>query len=264
MKSVSHTLRREAKGAPSRVRAAARIAAPPIVSGPERDTLQLRVYRALANGLKTGMFRPGEAVTLRSLAMRIGTSAMPVRQAVSRLIAERALVLLPNRSVIVPRMSRARFIELSQTRQMLEGMASEGACAHATPTLLRQLAESNEAMKRCIEADDLRGALAHNSAFHFMLYRAADMQVILPLIEMLWLQAGPFLALSLLTPGASWTARHHAAALSALHGGDGQAARHAIEADIEETTGQLLQRAIFEETPVAATAGERLLVVLSP
>jgi DNA-binding GntR family transcriptional regulator len=41
---------------------------------------------------------------------------MPVREAVSRLIAERALVMLPNRSVIIPRMSRGRFIELSRIR----------------------------------------------------------------------------------------------------------------------------------------------------
>ena len=72
--------------------------------------MRVRVYRALARGLMAGMFKPGEAVTLRTLANRLGTSAMPVREAVSRLIAERALVLLPNRSVIVPRMSRARFI----------------------------------------------------------------------------------------------------------------------------------------------------------
>jgi DNA-binding GntR family transcriptional regulator len=263
MKSVSHTLRREAKGAPPRVRAAARIAAPPIVSGPERDTLQLRVYRALANGLKTGMFRPGEAVTLRSLAMRIGTSAMPVRQAVSRLIAERALVLLPNRSVIVPRMSRARFVELSRARKMLEGMAGEGAAAATTPALLRTLSDSNEAMKRSIEADDLRGALSHNTAFHFALYRSAGMPVILPLIEMLWLQAGPFLALSLLTPEVRWTAHYHQAALTALRCGDGASARRAIEDDIEETTEQLLKRAIFENELSAIAADTHLHVMLS-
>lgn len=263
MKSASQTLRREAKGDSPRVRAAARIAAPPILSGPERDTLQLRVYRALANGLKTGMFKPGEAVTLRSLAMRLGTSAMPVREAVSRLIAERALVLLPNRSVIVPRMSRARFIELSRARTLLEGMAGEAACAPATPALMRQLSESNDAMKRCIEADDLHGALSHNTAFHFTLYRSTGMQVILPLIEMLWLQAGPFLALSLLTPGARWSARYHQAALAALRAGNGAAARRAIEDDIEETTEQLLKRAIFEEEPVAVATDTCLHVMSS-
>jgi DNA-binding GntR family transcriptional regulator len=89
------------------------------------------------------------------------------------------------------------------------------------------------------------------------------MQVILPLIEMLWLQAGPFLALSLLTPGARWSARYHQAALAALRAGNGAAARRAIEDDIEETTEQLLKRAIFEEEPVAVAADTCLHVVSS-
>src|ERR1700756_3083486 len=128
----------------------------------ERDTMRVRVYRELARGLMAGMFKPGEAVTLRTLAARLGTSPLPVREAVSRLIAERALVLLPNRSVIVPRMSRARFTELSETRQVLEGTAAEAACVQATPALLRELSEINDALKRCIAEGDFHGALAQN------------------------------------------------------------------------------------------------------
>jgi DNA-binding GntR family transcriptional regulator len=248
---------------PARARAGKRIVARPISPGPERDTLQLRVYRALACGLKVGMFTPGEAVTLRTLATRLGTSAMPVREAVGRLIAERALVLLPNRSVIVPRMSRVRFTELSQARAMLEGIVAETACSGVTPALLVRLSEINNAMKRCIDEDDLQGALSHNTAFHFTLYQSADKPVILPLIEMLWLQAGPFLALSLSMPGMSWSARHHQALLAALRLRDPAAARRAIEADIEETTGLLLKRAIFEDEPIAIAADTHLHVMLS-
>jgi DNA-binding GntR family transcriptional regulator len=232
-------------------------------SAQERDTMRVRVYRALARGLMAGMFKPGEAVTLRTLAHRLGTSAMPVREAVSKLIAERALVLLPNRSVIVPRMSRARFIELCETRQMLEGMMAEAACARATPALLRQLSEINEAMKVCISDDDFHGALSHNMAFHFTLYRSAGKHVVLPLIEMLWLQAGPFLALSLTTPGARWTARHHQSLLAALRASLGPSARRAIEADIEDTSVQLLKRAIFEDT-VDTVSSDNHLMLVSP
>jgi DNA-binding GntR family transcriptional regulator len=211
----------------------------------ERDTLRLRVHRELARGLMAGMFKPGEAVTLRTLAKRLGTSAMPVRDAVSRLIAERALMLLPNRSVIVPRMSRMRFSQLSRARQMLEGALAEAAAARITPELLQRLAAADDAMKRCVAQDDFRGALGHNMAFHFTLYDAAGEEVLLPLAEMLWLQAGPFLALSLSMPGVQWTARHHAAAMVALRAADGGAARRAIEADIAETTEQLFAKAAF-------------------
>jgi DNA-binding GntR family transcriptional regulator len=232
------------------------------LAGAERDTLRLRVYRALAHGLMAGMFKPGEAVTLRTLAQRFGTSAMPVRGAVSRLIAERALVPLPNRSVIVPRMSRARFSQLSRAREMLEGTLAETAAAHATPALLRRLSETNDAMKRSIAEDDFHGALVHNMAFHFTFYEAAAEAVMLPLIEMLWLQAGPFLALSLTMPGARWTARYHQAAMTALRAGNGAAARRAVAADIEETTEHLLAKAVFADD--AAAVASRLSLLPSP
>jgi DNA-binding GntR family transcriptional regulator len=200
-------------------------------------------------------------VTLRTLANRLGTSAMPVREAVSRLIAERALVLLPNRSVIVPRMSRARFVELAETRKILEGMLAEATCACATPALLRELSEINEAMKTSIAADDFHGALSYNVAFHFTLYRAAGKPVVLPLIEMLWLQAGPFLALSLTMPGVRWSARHHHAVLAALRASAGASARRAIEADIDDTSTQLLKKAVFEDTGDNATLDQNFALV---
>jgi hypothetical protein len=44
---------------------------------------------------------------------------------------------------------------------------------------------------------------------------------------------------------------------------DTASARRAIEADIEETTGLLLKRAIFEDDPVAPVVDARLHVVSS-
>ena len=80
---------------------------------------------------------------------------------------------------------------------------------------------------------------------------SAGEEVVLPLIEMLWLQAGPFLALSLTMPGVRWTARHHQTAIAALRAGNGAAARRAIEADIEETSEQLLAKAVFAQESAA-------------
>jgi DNA-binding GntR family transcriptional regulator len=230
---------------------------------PERDTLRVRVYRTLARGLMAGSFKPGETVSLRSLANQLGTSAMPVRESVSRLIAERALVLLPNRSVIVPHMPRSRYIELKDARQLLEGVVTEAACRRATPALLKKLSEINEAMKSSIAQGDFREALSHNMAFHFTLYQAAAKPVLLPLIEMLWLQAGPSLAVSLSTPGMRWTARHHHTLLGALRTGEASSARRAIEADIEETSTLLLKKAVFTDGPEQISTGTHLLLVSS-
>jgi DNA-binding GntR family transcriptional regulator len=236
-----------AKQRPSRRARSIRLPAP-MTPDPVRDTLQQRVYHALARGLMGGMFTPGEAVSLRTLAARLGTSAMPVREAVSRLIAERALVMLPNRSVIIPRMSRERFIELSRIRQKLEGMVAEMACANARKPDIEALARINDGLRQSVAADDSRAAMTANMVFHFALYEFAGSEVALPLIETLWLQAGPFVALSAKLPNIRWTLRHHGRLLAALRAGDAGAARRAIEDDIGETLEQLLKKATFADT----------------
>ena len=213
----------------------------------KRGTLQSRVHHALARGLMSGMFTPGEAVSLRTLAARLGTSAMPVREAVSRLIAEGALVMLPNRSVIIPRMSRERFIELSRARQRLEGMLAEIGCRNARKADIDTLVRINEDLRQAIAAADTRTAMIGNMDFHFAFYALSRSQVVLPLIETLWRQAGPFVALSAQMPNVRWTQRHHGRLLAALRAGNARAARQAVEDDIEDTLQQLLKKADFAD-----------------
>src|SRR5882762_3745196 len=71
-------------------------------------TIKKQAYATLKEALLAGRFRPGEIVTVRSLSELLGTSAMPVREALLRLTSEGAFEDLPNRSVRVPRLTRVQ------------------------------------------------------------------------------------------------------------------------------------------------------------
>jgi len=212
-----------------------------------RDTLHMRAHQELSRALITGVFLPGQPVTLRQLVKSLGTSIMPVRDAVGRLIAAGALQMLPNRSVIVPQMTRSRFIELSRVRQAIEGMAAEKACQIMDSDTINQIRKVNELAKRAIAKRRYDDAFLSNRDFHFAIYNASRMQVAPPLIDTLWLQAAPFLCLSLVEHGAIWSAAHHDAAIEAFEARDSTAARRAIERDIEETLVNLLEHGAFTE-----------------
>ena len=62
----------------------------------------------------------------------LGTSATPVREALSRRATDGAIELVPNRSVRVPLFSRQRFEELKLIRMAVEGLATEQAAARIT------------------------------------------------------------------------------------------------------------------------------------
>jgi DNA-binding GntR family transcriptional regulator len=210
------------------------------------NTLQVMAYTVLSHNLMIGRYKPGQALSLRPLASSLGTSPMPVREAISRLIAERALVLLPNRTVIVPTMTRARFTELFRVRQLLEGEAGELACAKMTPQLLKKLVRINSAVKEHLSKDHIRRALSYNLDFHLTMYKASRADVLLPLIEMLWRQAGPFIALAPRFPDVRWTARFHDKILAGLGEGSPRKVKRSVQHDIEGTMQELLKNALFE------------------
>src|ERR1044072_9457936 len=93
----------------------------------QRNTLNEEVYQQLKQALMTGRISPGSTMTIRSLAASFGISPMPVREALRRLVAEHVLVLLPNRSVSLPVITRERFREITRIRTSLEGLAAEEA-----------------------------------------------------------------------------------------------------------------------------------------
>ncbi len=102
------------------------------INAVERETLNDRVYRELRTMIMSGGFEPGAELTLRALAQALKVSLMPVRDAIGRLVAERALEMLPNRKVIVPEITIDGFLEIRRVRILLEGEAAALACQHIT------------------------------------------------------------------------------------------------------------------------------------
>ena len=98
-----------------------RPAALSLVESLDRQTLGDRAYAQLSELLISGRMAPGEKLSLRQTAEVLGVSIMPVREAVSRLVADGALEVTPNRAVRVGVMTAAQFRDLTQARVAIEG-----------------------------------------------------------------------------------------------------------------------------------------------
>jgi len=203
----------------------------------DTSTLHERAYQHLKTALMAGLFRPGEVVTLRGVADQLGTSVMPVREAVRRLVSERAFEMPTSRSIRVPRMSREHFDELCRCRVLLEGEAASLAAANISAVQIEVLKEKNQEMPARSAVGDVAGMLAANQAFHFGVYAHSESQLLVSMIETLWLQGGPYLNL-LITPQPNEQESlivgggYHEDLLDALVRRDAQAARAAIAGDI--------------------------------
>lgn len=199
----------------------------------ERETLHDRAYLELKRAIMSGAIRPGATITIRAMAAALGTSPMPVREALRRLVAERALEMLPTRSVSLPLITPERFDEICRIRVTLEGLVAEVAAGLIRAEELQRMQQVNGEMWR-LKRQQTATYLAKNQEFHFLLYQAAQMPTAMQMIESLWLQAGPLLNLALSESGLRVGQDHHAALLDALERRDGKAARIAIQADISD------------------------------
>lgn len=203
-----------------------------------RDTVQDRVYTELRRALICGLFAPGQVLTIRQLANALVTSTMPVREALGRLITEQALEMLPNRSIRVPPVTMARITDLLRTRILIEGEAMALAASRMTPRLvtsIRAIMLEWEEMRLGGNPETVDREVTLNHAFHFEIYRACGSAVLLPMIESLWLQSGPFTRAAIYAfseAGANDAARFHHDIVQALETGDAVAARSALVADI--------------------------------
>lgn len=197
------------------------------------DNLQEQLYQQIREGLLAGRFQPGQRLKIRDLAGEWGTSPMPVRAALQRLVAEGALEGEPQRSVRVPSMTRERYQNIFQVRLGLEGLAVELATPNLSVADLATLRDCVARMDVAIEQREVQAYLDANSQFHLHLYGACGNPVLLRSIESLWLQIGPFF--NRLFTGADLSLRlndFHEEAFAAIEAGDAKAARAAMEQDL--------------------------------
>lgn len=218
-----------------------------------RQTLNQGVYAELRRALINGSLHSGQVLGIVELARNLGTSTMPVREALARLVAEKALEAMPNRSVRVPLISIERLDDLLRARLLIEGMAVELAAINITDweiQRLRTLMAEHDGEEGSADEASLR-----NQQFHFMVYQAARSDVLLTIIESLWLQSGPILweaRQSFLSTGKLTGDQHHRELADAIARRDPPRARAALAADIGRAFTLLRQReadAAMEKLP---------------
>ncbi|WP_136440174.1 GntR family transcriptional regulator [Pacificoceanicola onchidii] len=164
------------------------------VEAVDTRSLAERVYDQLRQSLLQGKLRAGQSMTIRSMAKALGTSEMPVRESMKRLLAERMIVQRANRTYQVPALERSEFVELTSIRVSLEGSAARQAVENADDALIGKMTRHNLEMKSNLAEGNSAGVLAANQEFHFALYRASGSEILLQLIELLWMRSGPYLA----------------------------------------------------------------------
>ena len=217
---------------------------PPIRAIAERGQAYERAYHSLKRAIMSGDMMPGERLVVAELARRYGTSSMPIRQALHRLVAERALDERPNRGVEVPKLDVAGLMDLRRVRCAVEGQAAQWAAQTITAAELARLRQIQHRMR--VRSSTWRRPRIiwrsmSTSTSPPTVPRGRPCSI--PLIESLWLRVGPYLNTMRTETTLGLGLDQHDEVLAALERGDGAAARAAVERELSEAA-EIMARAL--------------------
>lgn len=199
-----------------------------------------QVYRSLRSRIMHGGMNPGEALTLRGIGQEFNVSMTPAREAVRRLVAEKALHLSNSGRVSTPELSNDRIEELASLRAMLEPELASRALPRVHDALIERLETLNSVISQRIVKADAMGYVRSNLEFHRTLYLRAQSPAMLGLVETIWLQSGPTMRQIYQHKPRTQATQKHRNILAALRAGDEPGLRLAIRVDVTSGLRTLL------------------------
>lgn len=199
-------------------------------------------YAQLKDRVSRGAYRPGDKLSIRTVAEVLDVGLSPARDAVNRLVADGVLVYAGPKTVIIPVLNEADLREVTLIRIALEGLAAEKAALRCSQQDIDVLNEIQGRINAALEARAYGDALWHNKEFHFHVYGRSGLPHLVSMIEPLWLKVGPsFYRLYPEFAEARHGVRNHEMVIEALIDRDGGALRAAIENDIRDGYRRLRQ-----------------------
>ncbi|WP_165843357.1 GntR family transcriptional regulator [Parazoarcus communis] len=186
------------------------------------------IVQLLQQAIIRGVFAPGRALRQDDLALELGVSKIPVREALRTLEAYGFVELPHNRGAVVKELTLAQLREAFDLRQMVEPLLMRAAVARLSEAALKEAAELVERMAQERNAWTFSRL---NSRFHQILYEAADMPLSMQILTMLqgYIQRMSFMQLSMMGFNRS-SNEDHRHILDACRRGDADAAaRHVAD-----------------------------------
>jgi len=144
------------------------------------------VYRQLRDAIIDGRLAAGIWLRQEALAKELGTSQLPVREAIRRLAAEGLAVLIPYKGVQVVEFSPEDIIDMFNVRMTLESMAIRYATPLISAQALDDLQKNLDESVRYTELDQMERRRMLNTEFHLNICRACNHKYLIRQIEAMW------------------------------------------------------------------------------
>ena len=145
--------------------------------------LSLQARKQIEEFILDGVLRTEDKITERDMAVRLGMSRAPVREAIRELINAGLLEQISTRQIVVRQLLFTEIEEIFDIRAMLEGKAAALAAGNRQSGQLKQLQSLFERMILVADSQDYPTYFDLNIQFHKLIHQIANAPRLLSLID---------------------------------------------------------------------------------
>ncbi len=149
-------------------------------------TAQEAVLAELRRFIATGKLRPGRQIVQDALAVQLGVSRVPLREALKILEGEGQVTYAAHRGYFVTKLSLSDLLEVYRIREILEAEAVTVALPQMTAEDINRLEEAEGDVQAAAEVADVIAMTSANRRFHFAIFEACALPRLVWLIRLLW------------------------------------------------------------------------------
>ncbi|MBN1332491.1 MAG: GntR family transcriptional regulator [Synergistales bacterium] len=140
-------------------------------------------YQELRHKIITKQLQPGQRLPEVNIAVQMGVSRTPVREALRRLASEGLVMIIPNSGARLAAPTAREIEDTYLVRDRLESLAIGLAAERITERHLRRLEETLIDENRAVEEKDLETYLEVNETFHKTIADASGNRVLAEYVE---------------------------------------------------------------------------------
>lgn len=202
-----------------------------------------QVFDAIYGAIMNGDFEAGQKLRIEELSAQLGTSHMPVREALRRLEETGLVDNPPRRSAVVKEFHLEELLHVYSSRRILEAAASKDGAELLTREDLKKMRAEYKAVRTALREGRITDYLDHDERLLGILYGAAGNPVLLELIRGLWTRCRSYKILgvrqALATDDTSTLWKPHEELLAAAAAQDGPAVSQVVDDFLLDAIGRI-------------------------
>jgi DNA-binding GntR family transcriptional regulator len=211
-------------------------------AAPAGESLVDSAYQAMRRKILDNAWPPGFRALEQELALSLGMSRTPVREALIRLANEGLVEVIPRHGMRVLPVSAEDMRDIYEMLTALEAMAAELAVRRKpVAAQLKPLVDASRDMGKALKADDLDAWAAADERFHRHLIELSGNRLLIEAVQNCWDRAHRARMVTLrMRPKPVHSTREHMEMVQKIRAGDARGAFEAHRAHRERGSRELL------------------------